>query len=70
MSRRGNGWNNEPMESFFGRMKDCLELKKYKDLNAVKKEIEKFMNYYNNYRYKWNLKKMTPVEYRNHLLNA
>ncbi|MGL4973094.1 MAG: IS3 family transposase, partial [Culicoidibacterales bacterium] len=23
---------------------------------------------YNNFRYKWNLKKMTPVEYRNHLL--
>jgi putative transposase len=26
------------------------------------------MTYYNNYRYQWNLKKMTPVEYRNHLL--
>ncbi|MGH4052176.1 MAG: IS3 family transposase, partial [Clostridium sp.] len=24
--------------------------------------------YYNNYRYQWNLKKMTPVKYRNHLL--
>ncbi|MGB6129199.1 MAG: IS3 family transposase, partial [Psychrilyobacter sp.] len=24
----------------------------------------------NNHRYQWNLKKMTPVEYRNHLLNA
>ncbi|MUK90221.1 IS3 family transposase, partial [Ornithinibacillus sp. L9] len=23
--------------------------------------------YYNNYRYQWNLKKMTPVQYRNHL---
>jgi putative transposase len=28
------------------------------------------MNYYNNYRYQWKLKKMTPVEYRNHLLKA
>ncbi|WP_223588723.1 IS3 family transposase, partial [Neobacillus bataviensis] len=26
--------------------------------------------YYNNYRYQWNLKKMTPVEYRNHLLDV
>ncbi|KAB7667641.1 IS3 family transposase, partial [Bacillus sp. B1-b2] len=26
--------------------------------------------YYNNYRYQWNLKKMTPVQYRNHLLMA
>ncbi|WP_391558570.1 IS3 family transposase, partial [Robertmurraya sp.] len=25
---------------------------------------------YNNYRYQWDLKKMTPIEYRNHLLNV
>ncbi|MCR1952624.1 IS3 family transposase, partial [Clostridium sp. DSM 100503] len=25
---------------------------------------------YNNYRYKWDQKKMTPVQYRNHLLCA
>ncbi|MFC0524212.1 IS3 family transposase, partial [Pontibacillus salicampi] len=28
------------------------------------------MIYYNNYRYQWNLKKMTPVEYRDHLLRS
>ncbi|MFH1402472.1 MAG: IS3 family transposase, partial [Patescibacteria group bacterium] len=28
-----------------------------------------YMNYYNNKRYQWNLKKMTPVQYRNHLLS-
>ncbi|MDF1507025.1 IS3 family transposase, partial [Halalkalibacter kiskunsagensis] len=28
------------------------------------------MVYYNNYRYQWNLKKMTPIQYRNHLLVA
>ena len=32
--------------------------------NAVSLAI---MDYYNNYRGQWNLKKMTPVEYRNHL---
>ncbi|MFC0472256.1 IS3 family transposase, partial [Halalkalibacter kiskunsagensis] len=26
--------------------------------------------YYNNFRYQWNLKKMTPIQYRNHLLNV
>ncbi|MDF1511434.1 IS3 family transposase, partial [Robertmurraya sp. DFI.2.37] len=26
--------------------------------------------YYNNYRYQWDLKKMTPIQYRNHLLVA
>ncbi|NLC88123.1 MAG: IS3 family transposase, partial [Clostridiaceae bacterium] len=27
-----------------------------------------YIDYYNNDRYQWNLKKMTPVLYRNHLL--
>ena len=68
MSRRGNCWDNAPMESFFGHMKDHLDLKKWKTLEEVKKGVKKFINYYNNYRYQWDLKKMTPVEYRNHLL--
>ncbi|MDD3793749.1 MAG: IS3 family transposase, partial [Candidatus Gracilibacteria bacterium] len=25
--------------------------------------------YYNNHRFQWNKKKMTPVQYRNHLNN-
>ncbi|MCM3791632.1 IS3 family transposase, partial [Domibacillus indicus] len=28
------------------------------------------MTYYNNFRYQWNLKKMTPTQYRNHLLQV
>ena len=28
------------------------------------------IEYYNNYRYQWNLKKMTPVQYRNHLFES
>lgn len=68
MSRRANCWDNAPMESFFGHMKDELELKKCNTLSDVKKEISGYMDYYNNHRYQWNLKKMTPVKYRNHLL--
>ena len=68
MSRRGNCWDNAPMESFFGHMKDEIELTTCKNLKDVKKVIEKYMKYYNNERYQWNLKKMTPVQYRNHLL--
>ncbi|MEB9345624.1 IS3 family transposase, partial [Bacillus cereus] len=30
----------------------------------------KYMPYYNHDRYQWNLKKMTPVGYRNHLLDV
>ncbi|WP_152640879.1 IS3 family transposase, partial [Clostridium sp. IBUN125C] len=34
------------------------------------KEIDDYIAYHNNYRAQWNLKKMTPVDYRNHLLNV
>jgi transposase InsO family protein len=68
MSRRGNCWDNAPMESFFGHMKDEINIKDCKTLSEVKKEISEYMDYYNNYRYQWNLKKMTPVKYRDHLL--
>jgi len=70
MSRKGNCWDNAPMESFFGHMKDDLDLSPLKTLEEVKREISRYMNYYNNYRYQWDLKKMTPVQYRNHLLSA
>ncbi|MFV8830508.1 IS3 family transposase, partial [Alkalihalobacterium sp. APHAB7] len=26
--------------------------------------------YYNHFRYQWNMKKMTPVQYRDHLLKT
>lgn len=68
MSRRGNCWDNAPQESFFGHMKDEIDLSKCNTFNDVYKEIKRYMNYYNNYRYQWDLKKMTPVQYRNHLI--
>lgn len=69
MSRKGNCWDNAPIESFFGHLKDEVDFKICKNLSEVKEEIGKYMNYYNNHRYQWNLKKMTPVKYRNHLLS-
>ncbi|MEB9748310.1 IS3 family transposase, partial [Bacillus cereus] len=35
-----------------------------------KQYIKKYMSYYNHYIYQCNLKKMTPVGYRNHLLDV
>ena len=69
MSRRGNCWDNAPQESFFGHFKDETSIKSCYTLEQLKEEIKQYMTYYNNYRYQWNLKKMTPVQYRNHLLN-
>ncbi|MNI20141.1 Integrase core domain protein [compost metagenome] len=70
MSRRGNCWDNAPQESFFGHMKDEINLENCTTYEDVYNEIKRYINYYNNFRYQWNLKKMTPVEYRNHLLYA
>lgn len=70
MSRRGNCWDNAPQESFFGHFKDEAYIKPCNTLEELKREIKNYMTYYNNFRYQWNLKKMTPVQYRNHLLHV
>lgn len=68
MSRKGNCWDNAPIESFFGHFKDETRLKECQTFNELSKEVIDYMKYYNNFRYQWELKKMTPVQYRNHLL--
>lgn len=70
MSRKGNCWDNAPMESFFGHMKDELDdttSLTFKELQAL---IEDYIHFYNSCRFQWDLKKMTPDEYRSHLLAA
>lgn len=67
MSRKWNCLDNAPTESFFWHLKDEIDLSHCKNLKDVEKVINKYIFYYNNYRFQWNKKKMTPVEYRNHL---
>ena len=68
MSRKGNCIDNAPMESFFGHFKDDVDYKNCKTYEELKTLVDEYMNYYNNERYQWGIQKMTPVEYRNHLL--
>jgi transposase InsO family protein len=68
MSRKGNCIDNSPMESFFGHFKDDVDFENCKTFEELNILIEEYMRYYNYERYQWNLKKMTPVQYRNHLL--
>ena len=70
MSRRGNCWDNAPQESFFGHMKDEIDYKNCITFEELQVMIDKYMTYYNNFRYQWGLKKLTPVQYRNQLLVA
>jgi putative transposase len=70
MSRRGNCWDNAPQESFFGHMKDEIDFRNCNTFEELQVMIDDYMDYYNNYRYQWGLKKLTPVQYRNQLLVA
>ena len=68
MSRRGNCWDNAPQESFFGHMKDHVASRTCASFKDLQQAIDRYIYYYNHYRYQWGLKKMTPIQYRNHLL--
>lgn len=69
MSRKGNCIDNAPMESFFGHLKDEVDCKEINTFDELSDIIKIYMDYYNNKRYQWEIKKMTPVQYRNHLLS-
>ena len=47
---------------------ESFSTKEKEEFRDICNEIKNYIEYYNNYRYQWNLKKMTPVKYRNHLL--
>lgn len=67
MSRKGNCLDNAIIENFFGTLKsELFYLKKYHSIDQLKKEINEYINYYNNERIKSNLNKMSPIKYRTH----
>lgn len=68
MSRKGNCIDNAPTESFFGHMKDELPntgALSYAQLCAT---IDEYILEYNTVRKQWHREKMSPVDYREHLL--
>jgi transposase InsO family protein len=68
MSAKGKCIDNAPIESFFGHMKDELDYRSCKTFSDLRLKITEYMKYYNYERKQWTRKKMTPIEYRNHLL--
>ena len=65
MSRKGNCWDNAPQESFFGHMKDELHdrSKTWTSIEDVRRDIDDWMDYYNNDRYQMGLMKLSPNEF-------
>lgn len=70
MSRKRNCIDNAPIESFFGHLKDELDFEGCKTFEELRYVIDEYMRYYNYDRPQWERKKMTPVEYRDHLLKS
>ena len=67
MSRRGNCWDNAPQESFFGHMKDEIDISGCERFQQVRDIIDDWMDYYNNDRYQWQLVKLSPNEYYHYI---
>jgi len=63
MSRRANCWDNAPQESFFGHMKEEIDLSHCTTHDGIAAVIDDWINYYNNDRYQWDLAKLSPREY-------
>ena len=70
MSAKGSAIDNAPIESFFGHLKDELEYKTCSSFEELRLKISDYMQYYNYERKQWTRNKMTPVEYRDHLLTC
>ena len=63
MSRKANCWDNAPQESFFGHMKDELDISECLTFDEIHRAISDWVDYYNNDRYQWDLAKLSPREY-------
>ena len=66
MSRKGNCWDNAPIESFFSHLKsELIYLIDSKDPEEIIKLINDYIYFYNNERIQIKTG-MSPVEYRTH----
>ena len=71
MSRKGNCYDNSPMENFFGIMKQEMYYGQvYNSFDELKDAIDKYIRYYNEKRGKASLGYMSPIEYRKKMLAA
>jgi transposase InsO family protein len=69
MSRKGNCLDYAAMESFFGLLKsELFYLQQFKSVNHFRKELEMYIEYYNNKRIKPSLNNRSPVLYRTHVI--
>ena len=66
MSRKGNCYDNAFAESFFSSLKTELPRKKFADLEDARKEIFKYIEWYNRERLHSSLGYLSPLDYSGH----
>ena len=66
MSRKGNCYDNAFAESFFSSLKTELPRKKFDDLEEAKREIFKYIEWYNRERLHSSLGYLSPLDYGRH----
>lgn len=65
MSRKGNGYDNCVIENFFGVLKtEFFRNQSFATVDHFQKELESYIDYYNNRRIKVKLKGLSPVHFR------
>ena len=65
MSRKGNCWDNAPMESFFAVLKtECFHGECFSSLAQLERTLHEYIRYYNEERCSLKLKNLSPVAYR------
>ena len=70
MSRKGNCYDNACIENFFGHLKtELIYQNSYSCSKELINAIDNYIHWYNNERFQANLKNMTPVEYRCHMVS-
>ncbi|MFB5089540.1 IS3 family transposase [Psychrobacillus sp. PGGUH221] len=65
MSRKGNCLDNAVIENFFGLLKsELLYIQEFESMVHFKRELERYIEYYNHERIKGKLKGLSPVQFR------
>ena len=70
MSRRANCWDNAPQESFFGHMKEEIDISNCETHEQIEAVVNDWIDYYNNERYQWDLAKLSPREYYGYVMTS
>ena len=67
MSRKGNCWDNAPMESFFGTLKtECVHRRNYRTRDEARTDIFRYIEmFYNRKRLHSGIGYKTPESYEN-----